>query len=384
MMTPPTSPLIGNINPPFQLEDRPVAVDLSRAVPSLSRPIHRSTVISGDLERCHSSTQMGSSDYVIVAFKGKKTDSAAPGIWMTFSGNGLVWSKPQQIVEAKDASDICWSPVFCQWDRGPALLFYRQGPSPDKLTTHVLRTEQGLVYENGDYFLDKQVKMIGPTKTKGLLTDDDLLILGSSSEKGAWTFDGDNQGSTGCHIERFDNKHGQWLTRSANLQMPEGYDQERGGAIEPTLFKYGIDGNKIGLLCRNRNRGVPSKDHKGGWALFSVSEDNGKNWSQLQESTLRNPDTSLDIVDLGKGQLIVFYNDSHDTRHRLSFALSSNGGETWSAPCLLNQDEGEFPSAILLRGLISVTYADKKGQLNHMYIDPGTIEVDGKTWLKRD
>lgn len=355
--------------------------DLSKITPVNSKPIGAAEMLSSNLERCHSSTQIEINGTHIVAFKGKQPGSVAPGIWIIRRADGMKWSKLEQLIEAKDEKSICYSPVFCSRGDGSVLLFYRVGPSPDKLTTHILKTVDGVRFENADDLLDKEIRLIGPTKTKSLLTKEGTMVFGSSSEVGAWTFDGTKQGTTGCHIELLD-ENGRW-TRCADLQMPEGYDQDRGGAIEPTLFQFGDQGH-IAFLCRNRNRwieGKPQENGKGGWALFSVSKDNGRNWSRLEESTLRNPDTSLDIVDFGKGKLIVFYNDSHDTRHRLSFALSANGGVTWSDPCLIVEHEGEFPSAILLpTGMISVTYANKKGELNHITIDPEHIEINGRPW----
>lgn len=350
-------------------------VDLSRVTPSLLEPLD-ATILSANLERCHSSTQIMINGMHIAVFKGMQPGSAAPGIWITRSSDGSRWSAPEPLIQAPDRNSICWSPVLCQYPDGSVLLFYRVGPTPDKLTTHVLTTNDGVIFKNIDELLAKGI--IGPTKTKSLMTPNGLLF-GSSSEKGPWSFDGNNQGTTACHVECLE-FNGRW-TRSDNLQMPEGYNQDSGGAIEPTLFKYGINTNMIGMLTRNRNKGF-SDNHKGGWALFSVSEDNGKTWSPLTESTLRNPDSSLDIIDLQNGKLIVFYNDSHDQRHRFSFALSSNGGITWSDPHTLIENEGEFPSAILQPdGKISVAYADKKGQLNRITIDPAKIEINGKPWM---
>lgn len=343
--------------------------DLSNLTPTLTRPIEPK-VLSGDLKDCHSSTQVEINGTHFVAFKGRRSNEEGKGIWLKRTDSKEV---AKELVSAPNKQKNCYSPVFWHDPDWETLLFYRVGPAPDQLFSHAMR------YDGKDWLpIDNYPPegFIGPTKTKPFLTMYRSPVFGSSTEKGSWTFDGSKQGVAACHTETIHHT-GKWI-RSENLQMPDGYDQKRGGAIEPALFPYG-DKGAIGMLCRNRNRwvnGAPQENGKGGWALFSVSEDYGRNWSQLQESTLRNPDTSLDIVELGVGKLIVFYNDSHESRDRLSFAISANGGVTWSQPCLLVEKEGEFPSAILLQnGLISVTYADKKGQLNHITIDPADIQM---------
>lgn len=358
------------INPHFQTN----FTELSKLTPTLSRPIEPK-ILSGDLKDCHSSTQVEIHGDHFVAFKGRRPDDEGKGIWLK-----KVNSKDPatELVSAPNKQKNCYSPVFDNLPDFNTLLFYRVGPGPDQLTSHALSNEGSDWLPRGNI---PPAGFIGPTKTKPYQIKDGAAIFGSSTEKGSWTFDGSKQGVAACHTEIV-LRTGKWI-RSENLQMPDGYDQKRGGAIEPALFPYG-NKRAIGMLCRNRNRwvnGAPQENGKGGWALFSVSEDGGINWSQLQESQLRNPDTSLDIVDLGNGKLIVFYNDSHESRDRLSFALSSNGGVTWSNPCLLVEKEGEFPSAILLQnGHISVTYADKKGQLNHITIDPTDIKINNENW----
>lgn len=360
------------VKPPFVQQ---TSQDLYKLNPTLSRPIEPK-ILSADLKDCHSSTQIEFYGDHFVAFKGRRPDQEGKGIWLKKINSD---EPAKELVNAPTKQKNCYSPVFWTHPNCVKVLFYRCGPAPDQLTSHALYDTKAYSWRELDIIPPRG--FIGPTKTKSFMTSDKVQVFGSSTEQGSWTFDGTKQGMAACHVEIL-LPSGSWI-RSENLKMPDGYDQERGGAIEPTIFPYGTRG-QIGLLCRNRNRwvnGAPQENGKGGWALFSVSEDGGKNWSQLQESTLRNPDTSLDIVDLGNGKLIVFYNDSHESRDRLSFALSSNGGVTWSNPCLLVENEGEFPSAILLpNGHISVTYADKKGQLNHITIDPADIQIDGNKW----
>lgn len=128
-------------------------------------------------------------------------------------------------------------------------------------------------------------------------------------------------------------------------------------------------------MCRDRANRIGDT----GYIWMATSQDNRYHWSRFEQTDLPNPDSAFDIVDLGQGTLILIYNHSHTNRDSLHLAFSSDGGNTWSKPVLLDERE-EFPSGILSSGgLIHITYASyqNKGSnqrgIKHVVINPAKL-----------
>lgn len=62
----------------------------------------------------------------------------------------------------------------------------------------------------------------------------------------------------------------------------------------------------------------------------SVSTDDGRTWSTLEETDLPSNNSSVAAVILRDGRVVVAFNNSHGARFPLSLALSSDGGETFT------------------------------------------------------
>jgi predicted neuraminidase len=144
------------------------------------------------------------------------------------------------------------------------------------------------------------------------------------------------------------------------------------GVIEPALF---LDGQgKLRMVCRDRAHRIGGT----GYIWTALSEDWGIHWSPFQQTGLPNPDSAIDVVDLGEGKVILIYNHSHTDRSPLNLAVSLDGGETWSPPVLLDR-RGEFPSGTLSSdGSLHITYAfaEEEGQqrrIKHVILDPKAL-----------
>jgi predicted neuraminidase len=150
------------------------------------------------------------------------------------------------------------------------------------------------------------------------------------------------------------------------------------GAIEPALF-FDQEGN-LRMVCRDRAHKIGEK----GYIWEAVSLDGGYHWSEFEQTNLPNPDSGLDLVNLGEGRVILFYNHSHTNRFPLNLAVSVDGGNSWSEPLIL-ADVGEFPAAILTTdGLIHITYASAPSTLGqrrikHVVIDPTKLAEISET-----
>lgn len=281
------------------------------------------------------------------------------GVWISlFDGN---WSTPTEIVNMPGS--ICWTPTLCQSPANELLLFYRIGSTPRSTVSFIKRS-----YDQGKHWFEEEILpagIVGPTKNKPIFTANGTLIAPSSVETGNPE---DLFKATACWIEISEDNGRTWKKIG-----PLDLEDRKFGVIEPALF-YDKD-NNIRLMCRDRANRIGEK----GYIWMAISKDNGLHWSSLKQTTLPNPDSALDVIDLGYGKLILIYNHSHTNRQPLNLAFSLDGGDTWSDPIILDE-KGEFPSGMLgSDGLIHITYArNKEGNSNqrgikHIVINPGKL-----------
>lgn len=284
------------------------------------------------------------------------------GIWISLF-DGLNWSLPKEIVSSPKS--VCWTPVLCKSNAGELLLFYRMGLEPRRAVSFLKRSyDLGAKWSEGEIL---PAGIVGPTKNKPLIGSSGILISPSSVEAGAPE---DAFKATACWIEVSEDDGHHWK-KIGPLELPN----RKFGVIEPALFAD-AQGN-LRMMCRDRANRVGEM----GYIWMAHSEDRGLHWSEFKQTALPNPDSGIDVVDLGSGRLILIYNHSHTSRFPLNLAVSLDGGDNWSQPIVLDK-VGEFPSGSLTSdGLVHITYAaaNNSGQrrIKHVIIDP--IELINST-----
>ena len=153
--------------------------------------------------------------------------------------------------------------------------------------------------------------------------------------------------------------------------LPDG----KFGAIEPALF-FDKEGN-LRMVCRDRAKSIGGT----GYIWQAISRDGGVSWSPFVQTALPNPDSGIDVADLGEGRVMLFYNHSHVERRPLNFAISRDGGDSWSEPYLLDE-VGEFPSAIVASsGLVHVTYSRPLSDAPGAQRGTQYVAIDPKTFF---
>lgn len=322
------------------------------------------TVISPEIEDfdCHSSCVIETSHGVLCAVwkggpgKGKSNIDIKKnvGVWLSRYENGK-WIAPKQIVSAPDS--VCWNPILAKDPAGKLLLFYRIGIDPRHAVSFLkYSTDGGHNWSNSEIL---PAGIGGPTKAKPLFDAEGNMICGSSIEVGGPE---DDFKATACWIEVFSKSKQQW-SRYGPIEIPG----KRFGCIEPVLF-WSTNGLK--MLCRDRSNRVGLD----GWIWMAESKDLGRTWSQLEKTTLPNPDSGIEVLSLGNGKTLLFYNNSHVNRYPLSIAMSNDDGLTWTHVMDLETESGEFPSAVLdSRGFVHITYAwapeKKQRRIKHVILN---------------
>lgn len=326
--------------------------------------------LSKDLDHfdCHSSSIVETlPGHYCVVWKGgvgegecNKDMRAQVGVWLSlFHEDG--WSEPIEVVSIPDG--VCWNPVLSKLPSGELLLFYRIGSSPRQAVSFVKRS-----YDGGYHWSEGEILpagIIGPTKNKPIVTPTGALISPSSVEVGEFS---DPFKATACWIEISKDGARHWKKFG-----PLEISTRKFGVIEPALF-FDLQG-RLRMVCRDRANKVGEK----GYIWTAISMDEGVSWSSLQKTELPNPDSGIETIDLGKGWIVLIYNHSHLDRHPLHLAFSTDGGDHWSFPLVVD-NSGEFPAGILASdGLIHLTYATKfpeQGQrrIKHIVINPNLLK----------
>jgi len=120
----------------------------------------------------------------------------------------------------------------------------------------------------------------------------------------------------------------------------------------------------------------------GMWPRLSwqvVSHDLGLDWKKRKLSNVSNPGTSLEMLKLKSGNVVLVFNDSKKSRAALSIALSYDDGKTWPRVKVIEYKKDGvniYPSVMQDRyGLIHVLYAyDNRNSIAHFVTDEKWIE----------
>lgn len=303
--------------------------------------------------QCHASTIAETKHGLIAAwFGGTREQHPDVGIWVARQVAGR-WTEPVEVADGVQNDQLrypCWNPVLFQMPDGPALLFYKVGPSPS--------TWWGMLIESADGGLTWSPParlpdgIAGPIKNKPVLLADGRLLCGSSTEDNGWRI----------HLEWTGDGGKSW-TRSEPLN-----DGTTLGAIQPTILTHGEE--SLQLLCRSRGNGR---------IVESWSNDRGKTWSELTPTDLPNPNSGLDAVTLTDGRLVLVYNHTERGRSPLNIAVSPDG-HIWNAGLVLESEPGEYSYPAVIQtsdGLVHITYTWKRTRIKHVVVDPSQIDLKG-------
>ncbi len=175
----------------------------------------------------------------------------------------------------------------------------------------------------------------------------------------------------------FISKHSEWLRldntgKVVDKLRIDGARQQ----IQPSAVA--LDSSRAIMLTRDAGSG----EHA---IHTSRSNDGGRHWSKLEATEVTNPNSSIALLRLGDGRLLLAYNPQAASRQQLALALSQDGVH-WTKAMQLEagQDSDEFSYPALLQdatGLIHVAYTWKRG---HIRLQSFPIDVLDRPEQKRE
>ncbi len=171
-----------------------------------------------------------------------------------------------------------------------------------------------------------------------------------------------------------------WNTSSAAVISKDG--GLTWGAPKYMLFLFGtqptvVQRADLSLFALTRS-GMPPR-----LSWQAISRDMARSWNEHKLSDIKNPGSSLEMIKLRNGHVVLVFNNSKKDRSDLSLALSYDDGRTWPHIREIEYKSDRvnaYPSLMQdNRGLIHVVYSyDGRKGIAHFVTDERWIEGQPK------
>jgi predicted neuraminidase len=253
------------------------------------------------------------------------------------------WSSPRETAKGFDDQGHrlpCYNPVLFQPSKGPLMLFYKVGKGP--------QTWWGMLMTSKDHGITWSeptrlpAGIFGPIKNKPFELPDHTLLCPSSTEDHGWQ----------VHFELTKDFGKSW-TRTQPIN-----DGKQIGAIQPSILR--LKDKTLRAVGRTQQ----------GYVFATDSRDQGKTWSPLMLTNVRNPNSGLEAITLRDGRHVMIDNDTPNGRTPLNVFVSSDGS-TWNNVLTLESEPGEYsyPSLIQAQdGNIHVVYTWRRQRIKHVML----------------
>ena len=301
---------------------------------------------------CHAATIVDTPAGLVAAwFGGTHERHPDVGIWVS-RHDGRRWSTPVEVANGLVPDDKqrypTWNPVLFQPTRGPLMLYYKVGPTPQNWWGMVMSSADHGASWSEPRRLPEGI--LGPIKNKPIELPDGTILSPSSSEDQGWR----------VHFER-STDGGQTWTSTGPVN-----DGKAIGAIQPSILRH-ADG-RLQALGRTRSHGI-----------FQVwSSDQGRTWGELTTLPLPNPSAGTDAVTLADGRHLLVYNHSgvYKVRTPLNLAVSRDG-MAWESVLVLEDEPGQefsYPAIIQANdGHVHIVYTWHRTRIKHAVVDPALL-----------
>jgi alpha-L-fucosidase len=292
---------------------------------------------------CHASTIVETKEGLLAAWFGG-THENHPDVCIYVSACIIgKWSSPQLVADGIQSDTLrypCWNPVLFKRDNGDVVLYYKVGKDP--------RTWWGMYKiskdEGKSWSAASRIpgKLLGPIKNKPVRLPDGTILYPTSVEtKQNWNI----------YLETSDQELNNW----SRIDI----DNNGLNAIQPTILFY--KEGRMQLLCRSKEKRI----------VESWSEDRGKTWTPLQQTSLLNNNSGLDAVTLKNGIQLLICNPIEKGRNKLAL-LASTDGKDWNKLITLeDQPEGEFSYPAIIQskdGSVHIVYTWNREKIKYVQL----------------
>ncbi|NLC68179.1 MAG: exo-alpha-sialidase [Clostridiaceae bacterium] len=296
---------------------------------------------------CHASTlvELDNGDTLAAWFGGTAEKNPDTAIWHSRRKDGK-WSYPEVLADEKGIA--LWNPVLFNAPDGRIFLYYKVGENTNEWhTKYIISSDNGISWTDPGELVPGDIGGRGPVKNKPVVLHDGTWLAPASVESKYWdsfvdiTADG---GRTWTAASLVPINHGKFCGK---------------GVIQPTIWES--EPNRVHMLLRSTSGRIYRSD----------SEDGGRTWCEIYETSLPNNNSGIDAAKLDDGSIALVYNPvgkNWGPRTPLVVSLSKDNGTTWPYTCVLEYEEGEYSyPAIVARGdEISITYTWKRERIAYV------------------
>ena len=256
------------------------------------------------------------------------------------------WSDPVKVADREGIP--CWNPVLLAGER-ELRLFYKVGKEIPTWQTMVKPSfNSGETWGEEKEAVPGDIGGRGPVKNKCITLSDGAVLAPASTELGGWN----------SFTDRSEDGGKTW-TRSADMEI-DRTENPAAGIIQPTLWQDGA--GVVHALLRSNT----------GYIYQSRSEDGGRTWSRAEKTALPNNNCGIDVVRMESGRLVLVYNPvsgNWAARTPIAFSVSDDNGKMWSEPEILSHQpcdenavhaEFSYPAVIADGDDLYITYTWKR------------------------
>ena len=269
------------------------------------------------------------------------------------------WTEPICITHMPEA---CWNPVLLI-QHEHILLFFKTGNRIADWQTMVLVSRADSIYWRHPRLLVPEDRSggRGPVRTKPVILASGRICAGGSVERGEWLSFCDYSDNYGISWNRsaflglnmlalnLDQSEEDLSDKSA-LPPVSPQSLNGRGVIEPVLWQ---DKGRLHMYMRSTE----------GYIYTSISDDEGKHWTEPQPTELYNNNSGFDVIRTPGGRLYLACNPvkgNWGERTPLALFMGTQDGTRWEMFLRLEKGKGEFSCPSLtytFQGLwISYTY----------------------------
>ena len=255
------------------------------------------------------------------------------------------WTTPEILHDTPDRSE--GNPVLFEMPDHVLWLFFVtiEGDSWNDCPIYAkTSTDHGQTWGEPFYIREEKKWM---TRNKPIVLSDDRILLPLYDES---LFQ--------CHFMISDDNGATWNKWGMIKQFQ---------SLQPTV----IERDNGDLYCMMRN--AASQEI---WE--SLSRNKGETWKNARLSSLPNPGSAVDMVQLANGHIALAFNNSYERRNPLSIALSEDEGRTWSYIRNVEADDsGSYSYPAIIQdsdGIIHLTYTYRRASIKHVAFNEAWIK----------
>ena len=285
------------------------------------------------------------------------------------------WTEPVRITDMPEA---CWNPVLLV-QHEHVLLFFKTGNKIADWKTMVMLSRTDPVYWGHPRPLvpGDSTGGRGPVRTKPVILPSGRICAGGSVERGEWQSFcdySDNYGITwnrtalmglnllALNLPKAGGEVMEKLPDTSDLPPLSSQSFNGRGVIQPVLWQ---DKGRLHMYMRSTE----------GYIYSSVSDDEGKHWTDPQPTELYNNNSGFDVIRTPGGRLFMACNPvrgNWGARTPLALFMGREDGSRWEMFLRLEKGKGEFSYP-------SLTYTFNGLWVSYTY-DRKNIAVAFLTW----